>query len=280
MNKATLHVGFGERVYRVERPFGSFPSNIRIGMISKCAVDAEGYLFICQRADPPVVAFDRNGSFVRAFGNGLISDSHGISVTPDQRILVVDRDGHQVLCFSREGTFLFSLGDRKPHFQAPFNHPTDAVQAPNGEIYVADGYGNTMVHRFSPQGTLNRSWGTPGSGPGQFTTPHGIKALPDGRILVGDRENNRVQVFDADGAYLAEWQGFYHPMEIHVDAGRDLVYVSDQIPRVHALSLEGRLVGACKPVVAQGHGMSGDIDGNLYFVETQLKVITKLIPLN
>jgi peptidylglycine monooxygenase len=280
MDTATPHVALGEQVYRIERPFGALPASMKYGMISKCAVDAEGRLYICQRSDPPVIVFDRDGKFVRSFGDGVIMDSHGIAVTPDQRVLVVDRDGHQVLGFDREGKVLFTLGDREPHFQAPFNHPTDVAQAPNGDIYVSDGYGNTRVHRFSADGKLKHSWGEPGSGPGQFTTPHGIKALPDGRILVGDRENNRVQVFDVDGNYLTEWRNFFHPMEIHVDPRLRLVYVSDQIPRVHALTTDGRLVGACKPVIAQGHGMSGDAEGNLYFVETRVPVITKLVPLN
>ena len=280
MDSATLHVGLGEQIYRVERPFGSLPPSIEFGMISKCAVDAEGRLYICQRSDPPVIVFDGDGAFVRSFGDGQIADSHGIAISADQRVLVVDRDRHKVLCFDRQGTLLFALGDGEPHFRTPFNHPTDVVQAPNGDIYVSDGYGNTRVHRFSAEGELKQSWGEPGTGPGQFTTPHGIKALPDGRILVGDRENNRIQVFDADGVYQSEWHGFFHPMEIHVDPDRELVYVSDQIPRVHALTTEGRLVGACKPVIAQGHGMSGDSEGNLYFVETRVPVITKLIPLN
>jgi peptidylglycine monooxygenase len=136
-----------------------------------------------------------------------------------------------------------------------------------------------MVHRFSPEGRLKHSWGGPGSDSGHFTTPHGIKALADGRVLVGDRENNRVQVFDADGTYLSEWGGFYHPMDIHVDRARERIYVSDQIPRVHALTPDGRTVGACKPVIAQGHGMTGDAEGNLYMVETRVPVITKLVPI-
>jgi DNA-binding beta-propeller fold protein YncE len=281
MDATGLNVGFGERIYRVVRPFGTLPPTIRFGTISKCAVDSLGHLHVCQRSDPPVIVFDADGGFVRAFGQGQIADSHGVAIMNDDRVLVVDRDSHQVLCFDPQGNLLFAIGERgRPRFQGPFNHPTDAAQAPNGDIYVSDGYGNTMVHRFSGDGHLKRSWGGPGSGPGQFTTPHGIKVLADGRVLVGDRENNRVQIFDADGVYLDEWCGFYHPMDIYVDAGRDLVYVSDQVPRVTALTINGRVVGACKPVFIGGHGMSGDRTGNLYFVETQVRVITKLVPID
>ena len=165
-------------------------------------------------------------------------DSHGIFITEDDRILVVDRDGHQVLGFDKYGKHLFSLGDREhPKFQAPFNHPTDVAVGPTGEMYVSDGYGNCRVHRFSADGELIRSWGSWGNCPGEFTTPHGIGVLSDGRGGGGDRENSRVQVFDAEGEYLTEWRSFYKPMDIHVH--RDVVYVADQIPRVTAVNGDG-----------------------------------------
>lgn len=275
-----ITVGLGEQLYRLQRPFGALPPDMRLSVVSKCAVSSKGQLHICQRSSPPVIVFEPDGRFLRAFGEGEITDPHGIAILRDDSILVVDRDQHQIICFDPEGKKRFTLGERgRPRFQAPFNHPTDAAEAPDGDIYVADGYGNTRVHRFSAQGEHKGSWGGPGSGPGAFTTPHGIKVLPDGRVLVGDRENNRVQVFDPDGTYLAEWTGFFHPMEIHVDATRELVYVSDQVPRVTALTFQGVPVGACKPVLAQGHGMSGDAEGNLYFVETRVPQITKLVPL-
>jgi peptidylglycine monooxygenase len=274
-----LTVGLGDQLYRIVRPFGALPPDIRLSVVSKCAVNAAGQLHIVQRSDPPVIVFEADGTFVRAFGSGEIADPHGIAIMNDGRILAVDRDAHQVICFDANGNKQFALGERgRPRFQAPFNHPTDAAQAPDGDIYVSDGYGNTMVHRFSASGEHKMSWGGPGSGPGQFVTPHGIKVLADGRVLVGDRENNRVQVFDPDGAYLAQWTGFFHPMEIHVDEARGRVYVSDQVPRVTALTMAGVAVGACKPVTAQGHGMSGDREGNLYFVETRVPAITKLVP--
>jgi peptidylglycine monooxygenase len=183
-----------------------------------------------------------------------------------------------VLCYAPDGRLLFTLGEpTRPRFQAPFSHPTDVAVGQDGDIYVADGYGNTMVHRFAADGQLKRSWGGLGSGPGQFTTPHGIDLLPDGRLLVGDRENDRVQVFSPDGHYLAEWHGFYHPMDIHV-ASADLIYVSDQRPRVTAVNGRGEVVGACKPAIAMPHGITGDQSGALYIVETRTTVITKLEP--
>lgn len=277
MDSRQLFVAFGPQVYRVVRPWGETPPTIKLGIISKCAVDRAGNLYICQRADPPVIVYDDKGRFARAFGDGAIVDAHGIFVTADDRVLVVDRDGHQVMCFDSRGHLLFALGERtRPRFQAPFSHPTDVAVGPSGDIYVTDGYGNTMVHRFSADGQFRNSWGGFGSGPGQFTTPHGIKVLTDGRVLVGDRENNRLQVFDPAGRYLTEWRGFYHPMDIHVH--EEMVYVTDQVPRVVALRSDGTMVGACKPVLTLGHGMSGDRAGHLYFVETRTTIITRLEP--
>jgi sugar lactone lactonase YvrE len=108
----------------------------------------------------------------------------------------------------------------------PFNGCTNLTVAPTGDLYVADGYGNCRVHRFTADGELIASWGGIGVGPGEFHLPHGIRAAPDGRILVGDRENDRIQVFDLDGTYVTSWTDVQRPTDLAVD--RDgLVYVSE-----------------------------------------------------
>ena len=115
----------------------------------------------------------------------------------------------------------------------------------------------------------------PGKRPGTFTTPHAIWVDRFGKVLVGDRENNRVQVFDRAGAFLAEWGDFYHPMQIWVD-DRDLVFVTDQIPRISLLSADGKLIGRCRGAINGAHGISGDAQGNLYLAELPPQEITKL----
>jgi len=214
---------------------------------------------------------------------GVIVWNHGRSLTvedsesPTPPLLRMLREGGwEVLRFDRHGKLVQALGKRHwPSLDAPFNHPTAAAEAADGEIYVADGYGNSSVHRFAADGSLIHTWGGQGGGPGAFTTPHAVAVDRRGRVLVGDRENNRVQLFDRAGKYLAEWGDFYHPMQIWID-GRDLVFVTDQIPRISLLTLDGKLVGRCRGAINGAHGLAGDAQGNLYLSELPPQEITKL----
>src|SRR3990172_11008223 len=196
------------------------------------------------------------------------------------RLFVIDRDRHQLHVLDGSGVVALTLGDPEhPHLQAPFNHPADVAVARNGDFYVADGYGNSRVHRFSPDGTLLSSWGNPGRGPGEFTTPHGVWEDARGRILVADRENDRVQLFSAIGEYLTEWRDFFHPMDIWADP-EGLVYITDQIPRLSLVALDGTLMGRCRPALYGGHGIWGDSIGDLYLAEAApMDRVTKLVRL-
>ncbi len=108
----------------------------------------------------------------------------------------------------------------------PFNRPTNLAVAPGGDLYLTDGYGNCKVHRFSAAGELLQSWGAPGSGPSQFHLPHGVAVAADGRVLVADRENDRLQFFSPDGAFLEQWTDVQRPTNFALDgAGR--VYVAE-----------------------------------------------------
>src|SRR6516165_7363093 len=139
MSTIDQFVAFGDERYKVRRPFASWPAGLKIGVFSKGTTDSKGNLYVCQRADPPILVFDRDGKFDRSMGNGREMDSHGIWITPDDRLFVVDRDSHQLICFSPQGKQLFAIGEpNRPRFNAPFSHPTDIVVVPGGDIYVAD----------------------------------------------------------------------------------------------------------------------------------------------
>jgi peptidylglycine monooxygenase len=148
---------------------------------------------------------------------------------------------------------------------------------PDGTLYVADGYGASRIHRFSPDGTPLASWGSPGNGPGQFTTPHGLWVLGDGRVLVADRENDRVQAFSATGDWLATWTDFPRPMDIWSDP-TGAIYVTDQVPRLSRLGPDGTLTGRCRPVLNGAHGIAGDAAGRLYLAEVNPSRVTRLVP--
>jgi len=281
MSNELQTVILGDRRYAVHRKWARLPSGESFGFLSDLMVDREGRLHVAQRGtDRPILVFEREGAFAGTWGGGVLADPHYINQAPDGSILVADRDAHQVLRFDGAGRQLQALGRRHwPALDAPFNHPTAAAQAPDGEIYVADGYGNSNVHRFAADGTLLATWGGQGDGPGRFTTPHAIWIDRSDRVLVGDRENNRVQVFNRSGSFLAEWGDFYHPMQIWVD-DRDMVFVTDQIPRISLLSPDGKLVGRCRGAINGAHGLSGDAEGNLYLAELPPQEITKLERLN
>src|SRR5262249_11385983 len=100
----------------------------------------------------------------------------------------------------------------------PFHYPTNLALSATGEMYVADGYGNARIHKFSADGRFMLSWGEPGNGPGQFAIPHGIAVNSDGEVFVADRENHRIQIFSADGKYLHEWKDIPRPCQITIDA--------------------------------------------------------------
>ena len=271
----------GDRRYAIHRKWARLPAGESFGFLSDVVVDRAGRVHVAQRGtDRPVLVFGRDGRLEGSWGEGVLAEPHYLNLAPDGSILAVDRDAHQVLRFDTAGRLLQSLGRRHhPAFQAPCNSPTAAAQAPDGEVYVADGYGNSCVHRFSADGRLIASWGTPGAGPGAFTTPHAVWVDRFDRVLVGDRENNRVQVFDRGGNFLDAWSDFYHPMQVWVD-DRDLVFVTDQVPRISLLDRDGRLVGRCRGAINGAHGLSGDTQGNLYLAELPPQEITKLERLN
>ena len=130
---------------------------------------------------------------------------------------------------------------------SPFNHPTRAAVAPDGEIYVADGYGNARIHRFSPEGEWRASFGEVGQGPGEFMTPHSIIVDRENRLVVCDRENDRVQLFDRDGRWLAEWRGLCRPMDL-CERDDGVILVTDQVPSVNAFAPNGSENRARTPV--------------------------------
>jgi DNA-binding beta-propeller fold protein YncE len=176
-----------------------------------------------------------------------------------------------------DGDIELTLGNRhRPSFNGVFNHPTDVAVAKDGTIFVSDGYANALIHCFTRDGELRWSRGAPGRGRGEFITPHGILVDSNGRVLVADRENDRIQVLDQGGEYLDEWGGLYHPMDLASDSEGN-VYVTEQVPRMSVFDLDGNLVGRCR-TGRIAHSVSVDSRGDIYLAEMPDR-ITKLVRL-
>jgi peptidylglycine monooxygenase len=281
MPQQTLIVALGPARYRVERPWGELPAGA--GFPSDVACAADGTVFVLLRRDaytdgagPTVIVLAPDGRRIGAWGEA-VTDGHMLTAHPDGRVFVVDRDAHEIIAFDRAGRRLGGLGGRHRPGE-PFNAPCDVAFGPDGTIYVADGYGASVVHRFSAGGTPLGRWGEPGDGPGRFSTPHGIWVLADGRVAVADRENDRVQVFDGEGRWLASWDGHYRAMSVHgaPDGG---LYVTDQVPRLTLLDGSGALVGRCRPVLNGAHGMWAAPDGSILLSEINPPRLTRLVPI-
>ncbi|UCH58207.1 MAG: hypothetical protein JSV18_05975, partial [Candidatus Bathyarchaeota archaeon] len=151
--------------------------------------------------------FDREGNFLKSWGEGIFANPHGVYIDADDRVYCVDKMDHTVRKFTQNGELLLTLGTKEQPGEAGahFNRPTDIALSPSGEMFVSDGYGNSRLHRFSPEGEHILSWGEPGDGPSQFNLPHGIWVDRKGRVLVADRQNRRIQLFTQDGEFLEEW---------------------------------------------------------------------------
>ena len=273
-------IGAGEYRYEYQPDWARLPSGMALQGPSGVAVDSLDRVYVFQRQGPPVLVFDRNGHFLEPWERrgGVPADAHHIHIGPDDSVYLTDRDAHQVLRYNTSGHLLDSLGTRnRAAMQAPFNHPADVCVAPSGELYVADGYGNSSVHRFSAAGDYISSFGAPGRGPGQFVVPHSVRVSHDGRVYVADRENNRVQVFTPEGEFLAEWTNFKCPMGVHIDAAQ-VVYVTDQIPRISLYSLDGELLARGRTFEG-AHQVYTDSEGSIYGVDTANQRVQKFVKL-
>ncbi len=199
--------------YRVQIRFGEEPDTMpegwKFGRVSAVAADQKGEVYVFHRGPKadPIVVFDAKGKYLRSWGKGMFGNPHGMRVDRDGNLWVTDNGDHQVMKFTRDGKLLLTLGIKKQPAtdEKTFNRPTDVAFAANGDFYVSDGYGNSRVVRFSRDGKYLSDWGKRGTGPGEFNTPHSIAVDSKSQVYVSDRENNRIQIFDAGGKFLRQW---------------------------------------------------------------------------
>jgi hypothetical protein len=271
--------GAGSYTYEVQEGWGQLPEGWKFGWIPAVAVDSQDRIYVYSRSERPMVVFDREGAFLASWGEDILKDAHGIFIDAEDHIYCIEREVHVMHKFTADGQLLMTLGtpDQAGADGEPFNLPTDLALGPDGEMFISDGYGNARVHKYSPDGELIMSWGTPGTGPGEFNLPHCVRVDRHNRVLVADRSNNRIQFFTLDGEYIDEWGGFLQPDTIFID-GDDIVYVAELDQRVTILTLDGEIIaqwGSDRGSEIPGeffacpHGMWVDSHGDLYVSEVQ-----------
>ena len=269
--------------------------------VASVAANSNGNILVLHRGAHPILEFAQDGKFVRSWGDGLITfgkvvyipekdrgkpdgtaspagsrytavygpaacdscGAHSVRVDPESNIWVVDAAGHVVYKMDRQGKVLMQLGTKGTPGLTPknFNLPTDVAFAPNGDIYVSDGYGNARIVRFAKDGKYLSQFGKRGTGPGEFGMPHNVQVDGRGRVYVSDRDGQRVEVFDANGEFLANWQGTGGYSSIHIT--KDQKIWTGAVLR----ELDGKVIGRL-PNATGGHGgMAIAENGDVYIAQ-------------
>jgi DNA-binding beta-propeller fold protein YncE len=284
-------VGAGKYTYEQIPDFFKSPDGEPFGLISRVAADAQDRIYVFQRRDPPVVVFDRDGKYLGAWGSGEVTDPHGLKIVGDV-VYTTDRSDSVAKSFTLDGKPILELGTRGAHSDTghvanwlaeraagPFNHPTEMLAHPNGDIYVTDGYRNARVHRFTKDGRLVKSWGAPGHGEGQFHLPHSIAYDDDGKLYVADRANKRIQIFSPEGDFLGQWTGMGGPNDI--TRGKDgNFYIAEQEDSgnpayVCVRDAQGAVL--VRMASRHVHGVGVDSHGDIYAGLTQDRGVDKFV---
>ena len=288
---AAAEIGIGQFKYEVQERWEQLPPGKSWREVAAVAVDSKDRVYAFSRGDHPMMVFDADGSFMESWGDGLFSNAHGLTMTPDDTLYCVDTGDHTVRHCTLDGKVLTTIGvpgrPAAPHSGTPFNKCTHVALDPKtGDLYVADGYGNSRVHKFSPDGRLLFSWGEPGTDQGQFNIVHNIATDRDGYVYVADRENHRVQVFDSRGRYETQWSNMHRPCALYVSSDRYVfvgelgatMSVNREVPNIgprisiygpggELLTRLGSGYGLGAGQFIAPHGISQDSTGSIYVAE-------------
>jgi DNA-binding beta-propeller fold protein YncE len=270
--------------YEVVPGFFQLPASEHFVEVAGVAINSKGHIYVFHRGKPPLMEFDANGKFLRSIADDLFVTAHTVRVDAEDNIWTTDVGAHMVLKLSPDGRVLLSLGRmRTPGDDVlHFNQPTDVAFDREGNIYVADGEGNSRVLKFNKYGNVLLGWGMKGDGPGQFNLPHSI-AIDGDMVYVGDRENARIQIFDLNGRYFGEWK-LGHPFGLFVTPDHS-IYMSDAIAgRILKIARDGKVVGALDgPPPDKGrhfdpHSLAVDKDNSIFTAEVMPWRVQKFRP--
>jgi peptidylamidoglycolate lyase len=299
--------------YEEVQGWPKLPTAVQLGEAAGVAVDLNGRVFVFHRpgrgfdtaatvklTEPAVLEIDADtGGLIDSWGANAFLVPHGITIDPANNVFLTDVGLQQVFKFTHDGKPLFALGEpRVGAWDAGhFNQPTDVQIRSDGTFYVSDGYVNSRVAIFDEHGKWVQEWGKKGSGPGEFSNPHGLTFVPDSTdVLVADRENSRLQLFDRAGTFKRQWVG-------RVDAqttGRVFCVAADSEGNYYVgirradydthhtgvlkLDRDWNIVTAIgfgqpgAPVFSAVHDIAVGKDGSIYVAETRTRRVVKLRP--
>ena len=289
--------GEGDFRYEFVEDWAKLPAGSRFEECPGVAIDSQDNVFVLTRSEDPIMVFDQAGNYLRTIGKGQFSvaRTHGLYMAHDDSILAADDGIHTIQKFNSAGEKVMEIGEKNNPAARwggqPFNRPTSAAIMPsNGDIYVSDGYGNSRVHVYTGSGEYKFSWGSPGIDPGQFIRPHNIAIDSENQVYVVDRENHRIQIFDAQGKFITMWNNIHRPdamvlwgEHIYVGELNGMVGVDDAPGLGHRVSiydLKGNrvsLFGAAEEGEGPGqfiapHGIAVDSKGDVYVSEVSYTI--------
>ncbi|MBV8902369.1 MAG: hypothetical protein JOZ22_01940 [Acidobacteriia bacterium] len=271
----------------------TLPAGVTMGAPASVAFDSHGHIIVLNRGPQPLIEFDEKGTFVRSFGEGLFTRSHGLHIDRAGNIWATDVGGHTVMKLSPQGQVLLTLGTKGQSGEwneaaqsHKFNEPNDVAIGANGDIFVVQGHtpgrGDPRVLKFDKNGNFLKTWGGKGTEPGQFEVAHGIAMDAKGMLWVTDRENQRVQIFDQDGKFVREMK--YAGLPCGLTIGSDAIYmVNGFAGQLLKLDMNGNVLAATgKPGKGLGefgeaHFVAVSPKGEIYVADTVNATLHKFV---
>jgi DNA-binding beta-propeller fold protein YncE len=231
--------------FEIQHGWPVLPAGRILGFVSDVDVDSHGHVFSFHTYTEWEVPFRQEleqtaavqvwdietGEMIDSWGEDFFRMPHGLSVDPEDNVWLTDVAHNQVFKFTHDGELQLALGEQGVEGSDPthFAQPTDVAFGPDGSVYVSDGYVNGRVVNFTADGGYRFEWGKRGHASAEFDVAHDLAIDGQGRVYVADRENDRIQIFEADGEFIEEWsgKGTWRPYGIDIDPAHNHVFVID-----------------------------------------------------
>jgi DNA-binding beta-propeller fold protein YncE len=271
--------------HRLVNDWAKLPPGQSFGECPGIALDGDDNVWVFERPRT-LLKFNRDGKLLSIQEIAEAAIAHGVRIDSNGNFWFTDNMGHVVIRFRGTAAVERIYGTKgQPganDSKTSFNQPTNVAFAPDGGFFVSDGYGNSRVVRFGRDGSQVAHWGRKGAGDGEFSTVHDVCLDGHGRLYVADRDNARIQIFDADGKFLGKWTGIGSPWGLAYVAREQAIYMADGVNnRVVKLNMEGRVVGVLgRSGKGPGefdlaHGIAVDSTGAIYVSEIRNRRVQK-----